>query len=49
MKFLGLNIQYHRMPKYLRGFKTTAPSHIRIFFRGKFVMDIPVPKYGSQP
>jgi hypothetical protein len=48
MRFLGLNIQYHRQVKYLGKRKTTAPSYIRVFWRSKWVLDIPMPKYGQE-
>ena len=41
------NIQYHRMPKYLRGGRrTTAFSYIRVLRNHKFLLDVRMPKYG---
>lgn len=54
MKLLLIWIQYHRMPKYMGIHRTIAPSHLRIFRRSrggsgwKFLMDIPMPKYGKE-
>lgn len=48
MKLGRLNIQYHRMPKYLGKYKTTAPSYIRVFLDRRFLLDISCPKYGRE-
>ena len=48
MNILKLSIQYHRHPKYIGDRLTIAPSHIRVFYGGKFVVDVPVFKYGRE-
>ena len=45
MKIGQLEIQDHRMCKYIGKYKTTAPSYYRIIFRGKHLIDIPAPRY----
>ena len=54
MKIGRLNVQYHRMPKWMyEGCLSKAPSYIRVFWHHNYdkpamhLFDVHVPKYGT--
>ena len=47
MNIKWITITNHRMPKYIGKHKTTAPSYFRIWLGGKYLIDIPAPRYNE--